>query len=218
MKSVVVAAPLVACILVACSAGTRPHRYPVPAVVGQLVIDDDAFGRLARAVRADVEADLRGDLHDRKAEKDRRFVLALLDALDDRWTDAVAELDRIRAIETEPRARVMTGLTIRMWADARSHGGDTPEAFRDAMERMIVALPVELVRPDLTMLRTMGQVFTPETCRQLVNEAISAHVRDGTISLDDAQTIAFQRYAMKRLVQVGPVIDAVLGAHGIAPM
>lgn len=44
---------------------------------------------------------------------------------------------------------------------------------------------------------------------------IGSHVRDGTVSLDDAQTIAFQRYAVKRLVQVGPVIDAVLGAHGI---
>jgi hypothetical protein len=34
--------------------------------VGQLVIAAAAFTRLARAVRADVEADLRGDLHDRK--------------------------------------------------------------------------------------------------------------------------------------------------------
>lgn len=34
---------------------------------------------------------------------------------------------------------------------------------------------------------------------------------------DQAQAIAFQRYAVVRLVPVGAVIDQVLGAHGIEP-
>lgn len=192
------------------------HRYPAPVPVSQLLIDDVGFAKLARALRGDVEADLGHPLPDVKATTDRRFVLALLDALDDRWNDAIAELDRIRALETDPKAKVMTGLTIRVWADARSHGGDSAEAFRGALERMIAALPVELVRDDLSLLRTLGQIFTVEVCRKLVDDHVGPNVQHGTISFDDAQAVAFQRYAVTRLVPVGAVIDAVLGAHDIA--
>lgn len=192
------------------------HRYPVPAAVGQLVIDDAAFSAFARAVRRDLEDDLGHPMSDAAAIRERRFLLAMLDALDDRWPEAIAELDRIRALETDAHARVMTGLTIRIWADARSHGGETSEAFRSALERTIATLPVDLLRDDLSVLRAMGQAFTPELCRQLVDQAIGPHVQHGTIALDDAHGVIFQRYAVKRLVQVGPVIDTVLAAHGIA--
>lgn len=97
-----------------------------------------------------------------------------------------------------------------------SPNSNTSEAFHDALERMIATLPVELVKDDLSELRTMGQVFTPDVCRQLVDQAIGPRVEHGTISLDDVHAVIFQRYAVKRLVQVGPVIDAVLAAHGIA--
>jgi hypothetical protein len=106
--------------------------FAVPAAVGQLVLDDDAFAPFARVVRHDVEADLGHPMSEVMAIRKRRFVLAMLDALEDRWSDAVAELDRIRALETDAHAKVMTGLTIRVWADARDHGGDTREAFHDA--------------------------------------------------------------------------------------
>ncbi len=156
-------------------------------------------------------------MSDAMAIRQRRFLLAMLDALDDRWPDAIAELDRIRTLETDAHARLMTGLTIRVWADARAHGGDTSEAFRGALERAIATLPIDLVRDELSELRAMGQAFTPELCHELVDQAIGPRVQHGTISLDDAHGVIFQRYAVKRLVQVGPVIDTVLAAHGIAP-
>lgn len=192
------------------------HRYPVPAAVGQLVVDDAAFAAFARAVRLDLEGELAHGVSEAAAVRKRRFVLAVLDALDERWPDAVAELDRIRAIEPDARAQVMTGLTIRIWADARDHGGDTGEAFRGALERALAALPIDLVKDSLSELRTMGQVFTPELCRQLVDQEVGPHVAHGTIALDDAHAVIFQRYAVKRLVPVGAVIDSVLAAHGIA--
>ena len=206
-------------LLVACggappraTAPTGEHRYPVPAEVGQLLVDGPKFAELARALRRDAEADLR-TASNVKFIQDRRFVLALLDALDERWPEAVAELDRSRAIETDPRAKVMTGLTIRLWADALAHGG-TPEAFEAALERKLATMPIDLVREDLSLLRTIGQVFSPETCKKLVDDSV--RVQAGTIGFDDAEGVAFQRYAVVRLVPVGPVIDRVLGAHGIA--
>jgi hypothetical protein len=198
--------------------GHAPFTYPVPPQVGALVVDDAAFASFSRDLRHDLELDLRGLNPTSKRSKDERFVLSMLDALDDRWADAVAELDKLRDVETDARANAMTGLTIRVWNDARAHGGDTPEAFRAALERAIASLPIDLVRRDLGMLRAMGQTFTPEVCRQLVDAEVGPHVRGGAVGdVQDLWAIVFQRYAVKRLVQVGPTIDAVLGAHGIEP-
>jgi hypothetical protein len=192
------------------------HRYRVTDA-GRLVVDGAAFAELARRLRPDVERDLAsGAVRDAEGQRDRWFLLALLDALDDRWDRAVANIDRAAALEAAPADRAMTGLTIRVWADAIAHGGDA-EAFRAALERKLSTMPIDLVRGQLAMLRTMGQVFSPDVCRKLVDDAIGAHLHDGALSLDQAQAIAFQRYAVVRLVPVGAVIDQVLGARGIEP-
>jgi hypothetical protein len=191
-------------------------RYRVTDA-GRLVVDGAAFAELAQRFRPDVERDLAsGAVRDGEGQRARWFLLALLDALDDRWDRAVANVDRAAALETTPADRAMTGLTIRVWADAIAHGGD-PEAFRAALERKLTTMPIDLVRGQLAMLRAMGQVFSPDVCRKLVDDAIGAHLHDGALSLDQVQAVAFQRYAVVRLVPVGAVIDQVLGAHGIEP-
>jgi hypothetical protein len=218
---------LVVLLLLAACAASRPridradqlpaHRYPVTGDVGRLVIDGAAFAELARPLRADVEGELaQFDIRDPDSLKDRLFILALLDALDEHWSEALARLDRIAEVETRPADKAMTGLTIRVWGDAIAHGGD-PEAFRAALERKLAAMPIDLVRGQLSMLRAMGQVFTPEACRRLVDEEIGPHVANGALSLEQAQAIAFQRYAVVRLAPVGAVIDKVLGDRGIEP-
>jgi hypothetical protein len=65
------------------------------------------------------------------------------------------------------------------------------------------------------MLRTMGQVFTPDVCRQLLTQEVSPHVKDGLVGIDQVHAIVFQRYAVVRLVPVGKEIDEALGALGV---
>jgi hypothetical protein len=191
------------------------HSYRVPADLGSLVVDDAAFAAFARELRSDLEAAVRGSAQRGEPWKDRVFVLAMLDALDDHWPQAVARLDLIAANDDQPAAKVMRGLTIRIWADARASGGDTSEAFRAALERALATLPVDLVRDQLAVLRTMAQILSPASCRQLVDEEIGPEVKHGAVSFESAHAIVFQHYAAKRLTPVGPVIDAVLAAHGI---
>jgi hypothetical protein len=188
-------------------------RYAVPARVGDLVVDAALFARFADPVRRDAEAAvrLRGDA----GAKDELFVLAILDALDDRWPAAVASLDRIRAVEADPVKAAMTGLSIRVGADARAHGGATADAYAAALERALAGLPFDRVRDELAMLRAMAQAFTPEVCRGLVDESIGPHVRAGSVGFEDAATIVFQRYAAVVLAPVGAVIERVLAVHGV---
>jgi hypothetical protein len=222
MKAPAVWLLLVAATSACATAAPAPlHGWRVPAPVGRLLVDDAAFAEFARAVRADVERELARAARDPRATqatqatKDRWFVLALLDALDDRFADSVAALDRLAALEDTPNAKAMNGLTIRVWADARAVGGDTPDAFRAALQRRLSTMPLERVRDGLSMLRTMGRVFTPDVCRQLVDEEVGPRVKNGLVDLDQVHAVLFQRWAVKRLVPVGKAIDEVLAAHGI---
>src|SRR5262245_30251863 len=163
------------------------HRYPLTGPIGHLVVDATAFARLAGPLRADMDSDLaRFDIRAPDSLKDRLFTLALLDALDNRWPEALARIDQIAAAETKPADKAMTGLTIRVWTDALAHGG-TPDAFRAALDRKLATMPIDLVRNDLSILRTMGQVFTPTFCRQLVESEIGSHLDNGALSLEQAQ-------------------------------
>jgi hypothetical protein len=194
---------LVGAITLGC-AGAPPvtRRQPVraPAEVGLLVVDDDAFADFAAQVRA-ATSDL--------------FILAMLDAIADDWSRAVARLDELRAHEPDPDRALLTGMSIRIWADARAHEGDSAAAFRGALERMLAALPARpAVAAALSELRAMGQAFTPETCRQLVDENVKPGA-GGALSLEQIHIIVFQRYAARRLAPVGKVLDEVLGARGV---
>jgi hypothetical protein len=227
MQRLLVVLPLAVCAACAAAGAQRPrveradqlpsHRYPLSGSAGDLVVDAAAFAKLAAPLRADMESDLaRFDIREPESLKDRLFVLALLDALDDRWPAALARIDQIAAVETKPANKAMTGLTIRIWTDAIAHGGDL-DAFRAALERKLATMPIDLVRDDLSTLRTMAQVFTPDVCRQLVESEIGRHIANGALSLEQAQAIAFQRYAVVRLVPVARAIDTALGALGIEP-
>jgi hypothetical protein len=214
-------------VLVGCShaavppkaARARDHRYAVPPEVERLLVDEAAFGAFARELRRDVEADVaQGAALDRSTRRDRLFDLALLDALDGNWELAVTRLDTIAAEEPDPAAKVMTGLTIRVWADARRAGGDLHAAFAAVLEERVRHMPYELLKEPFAMLREMGKVFSREYCQQLVREFAGAEAKTGSLSLEKADAVLFQRYVVVNLVPVGAetfaVMDRVIVAHG----
>ncbi len=174
-----------------------PRTFHVPADVGSLVTDPVAFARFAGELRAGLTG---------TTKPDERFVLAMLDALDNHLTGAVAMLDQIAATDPNPKSRAIRGLTIRVWAD----GGD----FKTAFAARVDALPAGL-GGDLSELRAMATVFTADACRQLVTDNVGPRVEHGTVTLELAHMIVFMRYAVVRLVPVASAIDQVLAARGV---
>jgi hypothetical protein len=197
------------------STPTPAGRYPVPTPVGSIVNDAAAFARFAAAVRPDVETGTR-TITAPEALQSRWFVLALLDALAGDYPAALAALDRVASFETTPAQKAMVGLTIRVHADA---GPDaSPEAFRRALDARIATLPVADLGAELSTLRTLGQILSPALCQKLVDDAIGPHVSAGTVDIEQAHALVFQRYAVMKLVPYGTVIDEVLAARGIEPL
>lgn len=192
--------------------------YPVPTPIASIVTDKAAFARFAKAVRPDLEKDV--DHPDPAIAKSRLFVLSMLDALEDRWPEAIAALDKAATYESTPEGKTMLGLTLRVWNDARNiSGGKTYDldAFRVALDTRLTGLKLsELIEP-LLVLRTMGQTFTPAVCAELVAAEVGPRVVDGKVGIGDAHAIVFQRWAVVNLVPAGKVIDEVLAAKGIGP-
>jgi hypothetical protein len=209
-------------VLVSCGSTAAPRsrpaptgRYPVPTPVGSIVNDAAAFATFAAAVRPDVERDT-GTVTAPETLQSRWFVIALLDALAGDYPASLAALDRVAALEKTAAQKAMVGLTIRVHADA---GPDaTPEAFRRALDARIATLPVAELGKELSTLRTLGQILSPAVCQKLVDDAIGPHVKAGTVDIEQAQALAFQRYAVVKLVPYGKIIDEVLAARGIAPL
>ncbi|CAN5880153.1 hypothetical protein BH11MYX2_BH11MYX2_18800 [soil metagenome] len=210
-----VAAPLLA----ACPAPTGTASpsaggaYPVPTPIATIVTDDKAFAAFAKAIRHDLEAGATDK--DPAVAKERLFVLAMLDALDEKWDEAIETLDKAAALETDPVGKTMLGLTIRVWSDA--HSDTSPDAFQTAFDARLSAMKLDKVGDELVVLRTIAQSLTSaDVCAQQVAQEVGPHVSNGAVSIDDAHAIVFMRYAAVRLVPVRVAIDETLGKHGIA--
>ena len=188
-----------------------PHTYQVASQPGRLVVDAAAFGDLARVLRADLEHDLASyDIRDPEITKDHLFNLAILDALDGKWDSAIARLDRAAALETKPAMKQMLGLTIRVWAAAISGGRDDASGFREAFEKKLASMNIELVRDELRQLVTLAGLVTPQFCQGVVDLQIGPSARKGAISLDEAEGILFQRWMYLRVIPVAPSIPEVV--------
>jgi hypothetical protein len=190
------------------------HVYRVPPHPGALVVDAAAFAALARALRADLEHDLAAyDVRDPAVMKEHLFNLAILDALDGRWQEAVERLDRAAARETRPAQRQMMGLTIRVWAAALAAGRDDASGFREALQRKLEQMPLDLVGDELRQLVTLAGLVTPQFCQGVVELQIGPAARQGDIPLELAEAILFQRWLYLRLIPVAPAIGEVVGAR-----
>jgi len=188
-----------------------PHNYRVSPEPGRLVVDAAAFSELARVLRADLEHDLATyDIRDVEITKDHLFNLAILDALDGKWDSANARLDRASALEQKPAQRAMMGLTIRVWAAAIAAGRDDATGFREALEKKLASMNIELVRDELRQLVTLSGLVTPQFCQGVVDLQIGPSARKGPISLDEAEGILFQRWMYLRVIPVAPSIPEVV--------
>ncbi|HEY4176901.1 MAG TPA: hypothetical protein VGM90_08720 [Kofleriaceae bacterium] len=210
-----VAAPLLA----ACPAPTGTTApsaggtYPVPTPIATIITDDKAFAAFAKSVRHDLEVGATDK--DPAVAKERLFVLAMLDGLDNKWDQAIETLDKASALETDPIGKQMLGLTIRVWSDAQSDS--SPDAFKAAFDARLSAMKLDQVGDELVVLRTLSQSLTStDVCAQQVAQEVGPHVSQGTVGIDDAHAIVFMRYAAMRLVPVRLAIDETLNKHGIA--
>lgn len=167
------------------SADELPARsYSIDAKPSQLLDDPAAFARLAEQLERDLLDDLNRYRFEDRSETRRYYqTLAHLAMLDGRYEQALERIEQARAHEDKPAARYTLGLVQSAAIAARqADEGREEEVFRAYFEQAATELPLEVVEPELRLLRRNIALFTDGMLRGRVQSTMDPAARDLTLS------------------------------------
>jgi len=141
--------------------------YPMKGLASELLEADDAtFNAFAAKVRADLDSIFRDyDIADKATTRTLLHAEIDLQRLAGEYPGALETIDRLRAEEEKPSARLTTGLIDRAFLqaaiDAKSTGGPAfEESFRKRAGDAINALPWDVVQDDIKQTYAGARIYT----------------------------------------------------------
>lgn len=183
-------------------------NYPISGTASELVKADDAtFGAFAAKVRADVESVLRDyDIEDHGAQRQLLGVELDLQLLAGENDAAMQTVEKLRAMEDKPAAKLMTGLMTRAMVDAQKSTGQTSgdaydAAFAKEYAAALAPLPWGVVGDSVKQAKARAQILTPD----LVLGSIAGNVdpaveKAHALSNDLAWGLIGARLELKRML------------------
>jgi subtilisin family serine protease len=178
--------------------------YTIEGKASAFIDDDAAILRLAAEIRRDVEATLAAyDIQDPTTMQDLLIAVQNAAMLEGRFDDAIAYVERIRALETKEAQRLMTGLVPRALAAAkRADPADAERAIRAELAAQLAPLPFATVR-EVVMQRKMSMdLATPDLVRGQIQATLDPVVAstNGQVSSEIA----------RQMLQVGVMLRHIL--------
>ncbi len=183
--------------------------YPVSGKLEDIVRQPARFAPFAAAVRHDAEQVLEGyEIADKATRRGLLTQLALMDFLDGRWDAAVARVEEARALEDKPADKLMSGLRLRVMAQAaKAAGGAGGDAYQkgvaEGLKQALEPLPFETVANEVRELKAGAELMSEALALGQVREVMQPIVnRTGSLSSEFAPGIVGARY---RIVAVLPL-------------
>ena len=174
-----------------------PHTYAITGKPSVMVEDPAAVLELAGRVDADIAKDLETyDIQDRTTLK--RFAATQLTVamLRKDWDKALGFADQIRSLEDKPADKLMSGLMTRaIVAGVRAPAGQGDQAFHDALEKSIAALPFDDVRENIKEGKSRAEIVSRPCGRPDRKLIDTVAVTSGKLSQDFAVTLLAGVYA-----------------------
>ena len=198
------------------------RTYPVATSVSEMLNDDAAMKELAAKVRADIESILeKYDLKDNATLKGFYGTLTALDLLEGKNDDALARVDKIKALQTKESEKLMTGLTAKAIIAARKAGPKDSDAYRQAFQESLLkslhALPWNVVQDDVQQQKGMSEILSMNLIDGMVKSQIDpvvakSHELSGDMA-DRVLGIYFTRSIVlplrpERIAAFSEVVDA----------
>ena len=194
------------------------HTYVVTQPASKLVRDDAAMLALAKAARRDLENDLQSyDIRDVTTRRDAFASLSTIALLEGRYDDALRLSDTVRALQTKPAARLISGLYLRpRIAASRAGAAGAQKAFRDELARALAALPYDSVQAELKSRAGSLSTMAPNVMYGIIESSFDPASQSGRISKDIALSLidayseirSLYPYRETALAQLNAVIDA----------
>jgi hypothetical protein len=193
------------------------HTYTIPGKVSELLQSDEQFAALAKAVRADLEADLaKYEIGDATALQRLYGVVLNLNLLEGRLERVSEDVARLRELETKEAKKLTTGLVAEAWVAARKRAGQDDDEFRTALRqdllRRLRDLPWEVVADEIKQRKAQLEIATEPFLMGMVQSSLDPTVEknEGRISSDVAHQIVSLRFMLKIAI---PIRSAVLSAY-----
>jgi subtilisin family serine protease len=185
------------------------HTYRVDGPAVQLLEDSAAFGRLASALRADLETDLATyEIADSATRAQYYATLSMLALIDGRHAEAIAWTDSVRTVEDKPGARALAGTFERALAAAAQAPQDRrANAFALAYRKEINALDYDEAETSLKGLKSSAEILSPSGSMGFIMARVQPAAQSGEISGELAQLVVFSRLYM---VAIRPHQDTIL--------
>jgi subtilisin family serine protease len=196
------------------------HSYALEFPASKLLTDDAAFAALADALRSDLEADLEQyEIRDAATLQSYYTALHRLDWLAGDREQAMAWIERSRALEDKEAARLMAGRVSAALLAARAEVGTdgSDEALRHAFRRhlqgFIEALPWPVIQDSVEEAQGKAELISENLVVGMVQSQVDPVVAaSGEISGDLARRLVGLRFTLETILPVQEELIATYSA------
>ena len=193
-------------------------NYKIAGTATELLQSNDAtFGAFAARVKGDVASVLTNyDVQDHASMRELLGVKLDLQLLAGDNQGALETVEKLRAVQDKPDAKLLTGLSTRAMIEAQKATGHTsgPEyldAFQKAFAAEVKPLPWSVVGTMIKQEKSSFEIITPALILGSVKASVEPAVaKSHSISNDLAWGLIQDRFLLKREIALMPAMDAVL--------
>ncbi len=193
------------------------HTYALQGKPSEMLADPAAMATLARAVQADIAADLDQYLiEDVATLQAMHQTLATTALATGDLSEALAQLDKVRALEDKEPSRLMGGLVARTYiATARN---TPPEGFAEAFKQNLTAalapLPYTVVQDKVKGGKARAGYLSENLLLGVVQAQMDpAATAMGELSSELAVGLVGIRFAMDQILPLNPIVAEVYSEY-----
>ncbi len=193
------------------------HTYPLSGTVTEMLDDQEALAALRQNMVADLEDDLaRYEINDTSTLQGKYSTLAGLYVSAGRYDEALAMLDKVRALEDKEASRLTSGLSTRAYIAARrslpadAAQADLEKAYGHELAKRVDPLPYGVVQDNIKSSKGRAEFLSENLLRGVVQSQLEPAVAaTGELTADQAATIVGIRHAIDHMLPLNPVAARV---------
>jgi len=199
------------------------HTYTIDVSAVELIEDTAAAKKLAAQLKADLEADLEiFDIGDKTTVQGYYQSLGTIALLEGRLDDALAYVDKRRALEDKEAAKLTMGMqSVALIRAKKSGSADLGKSFARELGSVVEALPFDVVQDEIKGAKSRAEIITRNLIIGMVQSRIQPMLdgSDGEMSKDIARSLVGNHFFVQSLLPVQPqaleIYDTYLAANTV---
>lgn len=191
------------------------HTYQIEGKPSEFILTPESFSAFVSKIKADAESDLaKYRIEDPTTLQSYHSLLQQIALLEGRLDDAVAQVEKIRALEAKESKRLMTGQVVSAMAATKASSADA-DAFRTAfkaeLRKRITALPWDKIREEVTQAKGRAELVSRDLVLGQIKGGLDpvAAQAGGALSGDLARGLVSARTALDVILPLNPMVVEV---------